>query len=353
MTAGPLGYSDIAFYLGRLYDCELFSRHGIAHPVAVFKPAATQVHDIDSLLDPAPPTPEARDFASYDHGYLQDLLNSKAGLYNGATVTMKSLRQNPLRLRGALGRYYDMLASCAALERELRDAAAQGGFRAPARAAYHRVAAPDKSLTQGAFRSAAIGISVLTVFKASGDYQALLARRSRQTAIDSGKLHLLPAMMFDPATGDAREWSVKHQIFRETLEELFGMPEIRQPARWDFFYAHPALRYLLSLLESGAAQLCACGICLNLLTLRPEICALLLIHAPEWQRRVSAPDSDMPLTTAAETVAGSMIRAPIASDAAFLAKLPPAPHLRMPAHATAAMWLAIDRARQEIARRAG
>lgn len=344
-------YKNMTDYLQHLYQCAPFARAGIEHPVTVYYPADWQIHAVDSLLDARPPTPEARDFAVYDYGYLHDLQNSKPGLHNGPTFTLKSIREQPLKLRGAIGLYCDMLGTCAALERELRDAVAQGWMRAPSRAAYHRHVQPPEALRRGLERSAAIGIGTLTVFNDAGRYKALMARRSAATAFDSGLFHVLPAMMFGPTTAgftDAREWSVRHQVLREVLEELFNMPEQHCPTRWDFFYDHPALRYLLSLLESGAAQLCASGIILNLLTLRPEISTLLLIHDPAWYRRVTALDSDMPLMTADETLSDSLVSAPIEDDEIFLSHFPADLHLMMPAQATATMWLGIDLARRLI-----
>ena len=348
-------YTKMTDHLVRLYQCQPFVRRGIAHPVTVFNPSESQVYDIDSLLDPWLPAPEARDFAVYDYGYLHDLQNSKPALFNGATFTLKRIQKNPLKLRGQIGSYFDMLATCAAFERELRHAVEAGILRAPARTAYHRHIPSLDSLLRGDKRSAAIGIGVLTVFNDGAEYRAILARRSQATAFDSNMFHVLPAMMFGPTTtdfSDRREWSVKHQILREVLEELFGMPEEIRPRRWDFFYDHPALRYLLNLLERGNAQLCATGIIINLLTLRPEIGALLLIHDPAWYKRVTAADSDMPLVTADETLSGSVVMAPISSDDEFLSCFPPDLHLSMPAQATATMWLGIDRARREIANRA-
>ena len=341
-------YKNMTDYLQHMYQCQPFSRHGLEHPVTVFYPAEWQIYDVDSLLDPTPPKPETRDFAFYDYSYLHDLQNAKPGLYNGTTFTMKLLRTKPLRLRGALGGYFDMLATCAALERELRDAVAQGWMRAPSRVVYHRHVPPAEALTRGLRRSATIGIGTLTVFNDGAGYNAILARRSSATAIDSGMFHVLPAMIFQPTTAnfaDPREWSIRHQILREVLEELFAYPEQLNPQRWNFFYDHPALLYLEELLVTGGAQLCATGIVLNLLTLRPEVSALLLIHDPAWYRHISAPNSDMPFATAEETLSGSVVLAPIENDDAFLANFPPDLHLRMPAQATATMWLGIDQAR--------
>lgn len=355
MLSDSHNYKTMTDYLARLYQCQPFLRQAIAHPVTVLYPSESQARDIDSLLDAWLPTPEPRDFAAYDYSYLHDLQNSKPGLYNGSTFTLKEIRQNPLKLRGQIGSYYDMLATCAAFERELRDAVEAGLLRAPARAAYHRQVAPPAALLRGDKRSAAIGIGVLTVFNDGEAYRAILARRSGATALDSNMHHVLPAMMFEPTTADfsdRREWSVKHQILRELLEEIFGLPEELRLQRWDYFYDQPALRYLLRLLDRGQAQLRATGVILNLLTLRPEISALLLIHDPAWHARIAAADSDMPFITADETLSGSVVMAPIASDEDFLSRFPPDLHLSMPAQATATLWLGIDQARQQIARRA-
>ncbi len=352
MPRSNQNYRTTTDYLARLYQCRLFTRHGMAHPVTVYYPSDDQVHDVDSLLDPWLPAPEERDFAAYDFSHLNDLQNSKPGLFNGSTFTLKQIRQNPLQLRGQIGSYYDMLATCAAFERELWDAVEAGLLRAPNRSTYHRSVAPADALLRGEKRSAAIGIGTLTVFNDGETYRAILAKRSEATAFDRNMYHVLPAMMFGPTTAnftEPGEWSVRHQILRELLEELFGLPETIQPQRWNYFYEHPALGYLLDLMNSGKAQLCVTGIILNLLTLRPEIGTLLLIHDPAWHARVSAADSDMPLVTAEETKGDSVVMAPIATDEAFLSLFPPDLHLSMPAQATATLWLGIDQARREIA----
>lgn len=352
MTLDQRNYKNLTDYLQHLYHCQPFARNGIEHPATIHYPSAEQIQDVDSILDPYSPTREPRDFAAYNFSYLHDLQNSKPFLHNGSTFTMKSLRLKPLKLRGALGRYYDMLATCAALEHELREAVAAGWMRAPLRATYHRQLDPGESLQRGLGRSAAIGIGTLTVFNDAGVYKAMLARRSERTAFDSGFFHVLPAMMFGPTTcdfADPREWSVKHQVLREILEELFNMPEEKDPQAWDFFHQHPALLYLQELMDAGSAKLYLTGVIINLLTLRPEISTLLLVHDPAWYKRITAKDSDMPFVTADETERGSVVIAPIDDDASFLSHFPDTLHLQMPVHAVVTMWLGIDLARKEIA----
>jgi len=354
MVLDTYDYKNITDYLQHLYQCTPFSRDGVEHPVTVYYPSEAQIRDVDSVIDPYPPTQEDTDFAVYDYSYLHTLQNSKPSLFNGRTFTLNFIRTNPLRMRGALGDYFDMLATCATLEHELRDAVAEGWMRAPSRAQYHRHVEPKDAILRGSRRSAAIGIGTLTVFNDKGTYKTILARRSNKTAFDSGMYHVLPAMMFQPTTPEFshpdHEWSIKHQVLREVLEEMFNMPEQLHNEQWDFFYQHPAMVYLQALMDSGQAQLYVTGIILNLLTLRPEVSTLLLIRDPEWYTRITAPDSDMPFMTADETVKGSVVVAPMMRDSEFLAHFPENLYMRMPAQATATLWLGIDLAREEIMR---
>ena len=318
-------YKNLTDYLQHLYQCQPFARHGVEHPVTVFYPSDEQIRNVDSVLDPYLPGEEKRDFAFYDYSYLHDLQNSKPGLFDGHTYTLKRLRQNPLKLRGSIGRYYDMLATCATLEHELQAAVEEGWMRAASRTTYHRQVDAQDALTRGLKRSAAIGIGTLTVFNDGGRYKAMLARRSEKTAFDSGMFHVLPAMMFNPTTSDfcnPQEWSIRHQVLREALEEMFNMPEETAPERWDYFYRHPALLYLQSLMDAGKAQLYLTGVIINLLTLRPEISTLLLIRDPAWYARITAPDSEMPFATADETVSDSVVTAPIDDDENVFGAIP-------------------------------
>ncbi len=347
-------YKNLTDYLQHLYQCKPYTRNGIEHPVTVYYPSEAQIRDVDSILDPYPPVQEDTNFAFYDYSYLHTLQNSKPSLFNGRTFTLNFIRPNPLRMRGALGHYYDMLATCASLENELRDALEQGWMRAPSRAQYHRHVEPQEAILRGIGRSSAIGIGTLTVFNDNGTYKTILARRSDKTAFDSGMYHVLPAMMFQPTTPDFRhpehEWSIKHQIMREVLEEMFDMPEQLDPDQWDFFYQHPAMVYLQDLMATGKAQLYVTGLILNMLTLRPEVSTLLLIRDPEWYARITAKDSDMPFKTADETLSDSVVVASMMTDSDFMEHFPDDLYRRMPPQATATLWLGIDLARQEIMR---
>jgi hypothetical protein len=103
-------------------------------------------------------------------------------------------------------------------------------------------------------------------------------------------LHVVPAFMFQPVTAShTASFSIQYQIFREYLEEVFDHPE---PAEDEvdphYFATDPHLTYLQSLLQGGEASVSVTGILVNLLTLRPEICALLHIRDRSWYERYRA-----------------------------------------------------------------
>ncbi len=340
-------YRKITETIRKLYPAPLFTRQGIAHPVTFYDAAPDQVQDVDSLLGREPSkVTTAEDMAFYNYAYLQTLQNSGRNLFDGTTFVLTTLRQKPLRIEAGFGSYFDMIATCAALDHELTDAAQGKLMRMPMRSQYHRSVTPEEALRSGAGRSAALGGIVLTVFNDAGTYRLMLAKRSGTQATRPNNIHLLPAFMFQPASTTLQpgEWSLRHHILRETLEEMFAMEE-----RDDMdFYEHAALLDLQRMMNAGQAGLYLTGVALNLLTLRPEISALLLIHDPEWWPRVTAPNSPIPFRMNAEN-AGNVILAPIADDEALLAALPPDAHLIMPPHAVAGMWKGVDLARRLLA----
>ena len=343
-------HQKIVDYLRKTYAEQLYQRGDVTYPMHIIPPDPDQIDDIDRLMGPLPQgSLQAEELIVYNHGYLQSLQNAGRNLFNGITFAYKRLRRRPLRLEASLGRYFDMIATCGALELELQDAIAQQGLvRLPLRSLYHREVDPLQALYDGRGRSAAIGGCTLTVFNHDGRYEAILARRSSKSALDAGFFHVLPAFIFQPMSEqfDPGEWRFSHHIKREYLEELFGMPEISAP--YDHFKDHPALQDLNAMIEAGQASIHLTGICINLLTLRPEVCALLLIRDPDWYTRIQAPGSATPFDAQAETEDGRIHCVPIESDAAILAALPEDAHTHMPPQAAAALWLGADLARQKL-----
>ncbi len=354
-------YKTLTDYLVKLYGVRVYTRAGNQHPILHYAPEADQIEQIDSVIGrllEATPT----EFGFYDYGYLQTMQNSGRNIFNGVTFALHQVRFSPLQLDFHYGNYFDMLATCGALEHEMRDAVASKLIRLPARSQYHRDISHNTALVSGRGRSAAIGGACLTVFNHDGTYKAMLARRSAKNATDPGFFHLLPAFIFQPRQHPAQphETLFSYHIYREYLEELFAMPETISPphtlmkdvplSTLGAGFDHPAYHYLQDLIKTGKAGLYFTGVALNLLTLRPEICALLLIHDPAWYARITAPDSDMPLNADAETQQGIAL-VPIDSDEALLAALPPNVHTIMPPQAVVALWEGVDMARTMIERR--
>ncbi len=341
-------YGRVVDYLSQTYA--LYERAGVRYPLVIFRPDASQRHDVDSVLGDLWPVYEDG-FAFRDDHHLRALQQSGRRLENRPTFSFRRLETGPLRIHAHLGTYFDMMATCDALERELKDyfvanPALHSGNRLERRFRLHQAISPRQALTDGKGRSAAIGVATLTVFNHAGTYKAIFARRSSRAGTEPGYYHVLPALVFQPMhPSHAAEWRVSHHLYREYLEELFGMEEIDAPPSHHYFHDHPAFRQLQSMLDDGRAGLYLTGVSMNLLTLRPEICTLLLIKDPSWYERAA-------FQAAWETEQRSITFAPIAGDEALLAALPPdvqpALYASMTAAGSAALWLGVEHARSVL-----
>jgi hypothetical protein len=199
-----------------------------------------------------------------------------------------------------------------------------------------------------------MSISTLIVFDDGDTYQAFVRQRSGRTAAHSDLYHVIPSFMFQPMLGDVRrEYSVRHNVFREYLEELFGVEEMRLSKgelALDWFYDHEELAYLRSLLDAGSAELLLTGFAVNMLNLRPEICTLLLIRDPNWRRRRIAGNWEFETPQQMFDRRQDYIR-PVdvnRGDDEIAAELARLPGTFVPPGA-AAFWLGVDVARERIA----
>jgi hypothetical protein len=337
-------YQRIVAHFSQLYP--LYERAGIRYPVVVYPAYADQIQDVDSVLGTLDTTVEdPEDFAFYDNTHLQTLQQSGRRLENRVTYSFARLHTNPLRMDARLGNYFDMMATCDALEREARayfrdQPPPENESPLVNRSHLHQMISPQQALTNGRGRSGTIGVATLIVFNHDGDYQAVLARRSQHTATEPLFYHVQPAFVFQPVSVDSAqaEWQVAYHIYRELLEELFNVPEDQF---YDDITEQPQIR---SLLTAAQATLYLTGISLNILTQRPEICTLLLIHDPNWYTQIVG------RPTGWETERNSTVFAPITSDAALLAALPEDVRHQLYANMTplgsAALWLGVDCARE-------
>jgi hypothetical protein len=141
-----------------------------------------------------------------------------------------------LRIDCGIGTYFDALDSCDSLEWEILShtpglkRSDERAFRRFDLGLQHRrdlhylVQDPIRS---GAYRSVAVAVSTLVAYETSDSIRLMIKHRSsRGVAVHSDLTHVIPSFMFQPATGDLlREYSIRHNIYREYLEELFDRPE--------------------------------------------------------------------------------------------------------------------------------
>jgi hypothetical protein len=207
------------------------------------------------------------------------------------------------RIDAYLSLYYDNQITQVGMERELYRALAARApsepiadivARASALPIRARVDAEAPSLASGGGRSASLGVSTFFVFRrndhrgADLGYSATVLRRSSAVAVDKKRMHVIPAAMFECTYGDARrEWSIRYNIERELLEELYDYEEATRPRHLipDGIAEHPVIAELRALEAKGACELSATGISCNLLTRQLEICTVLLIHDPGFVQR--------------------------------------------------------------------
>ncbi|MBK9944248.1 MAG: hypothetical protein IPP13_21820 [Kouleothrix sp.] len=231
---------------------------------------------------------------------LEALKRRGANIWNGKTFSLESLtldlEGNVNKINASIGSYFNMVSSADYLEFEAFAAIESLDANIalddlPARQkALSLERTPSECLRHGGGVDSAIAISTLVVYLREGRYWLLCEVRSKKVAVHSDLYHVLPSLMFQPVTGSSEaslktEWSITHNIYREYLEELFSVPEVRSIKKEiapDFFYKQPNLLYLQNLIRAGTAQLRGIAVAFNLLNHRPEICTLLLINDESW-----------------------------------------------------------------------
>ncbi|MBT8228245.1 MAG: hypothetical protein HKP61_12510 [Dactylosporangium sp.] len=197
--------------------------------------------------------------------------------HNGPAYAFDRLRTDGARmvLDARPGTYFDSVATSEVLERELLDAlAAHPDDRIPLAALPRRRWLHDRLarsghdttvITDGRFRAAALSVSAaMLMVRPDGGVDALLARRSVEVLTHPNLFHVAPSGLLAPPPGTPIPWrqgfSVRRTILQELAEELPGHEGIDLNIRY-------------------------CGISVPLLTLRPEICLVILVRDPDALRR--------------------------------------------------------------------
>lgn len=284
-------------------DEPILERAGEVYPIAYFPASENQQKTPDSVLLSFTDTyPSDDQLSPKDATYraLREKVVPTLNTLNRLSFTMKDLKTNgQLGMKCELGRYFMALDTCDSLEWEILSKAHD--LKSTDIDSFEKF---DRQLTlrkelhaqvvypvrDGSHRSAAIAMSTLIAYADEGSTFLLLKNRSATgVAVHPHLVHVIPAHMFQPATVILdKEFSVKHNFYREYLEECFGRPEPEDGAPdWRYFYGDPHLVELFDLLKTGRAEFYLSGIAVSLLNLRPEICTVLLIRDQDWWTRHS------------------------------------------------------------------
>ncbi len=299
--------------LMELYPNHNFLTYGSeTFPVISFNLIESQIFDIESILGNLKINDKAEvDVHLLEVGgrYVDFLKQLGRPLSDLPTYSLESVDFGAnLKINCKIGSYFDALSSCDILEWEiLSEIENLNEYKSikefiekhlKIRRYVHNLCGSNDPVLHPIGRSAALSISTLILFNRGKDYAFLVGERSAQgVAIHGDMYHVIPSGIFQPTIGDRKnEYSVSHGIFREYLEELFGLKEMETPPAiisYDYFYNNNNLKYIKSLLESGSAKLYLTGFIVNALNLRPEICTMLYIEDPQWFINHSTGNSEL------------------------------------------------------------
>jgi hypothetical protein len=262
-------------------------------PVAAFQLTAQSRSDIDKFFSGRRVRSRVQ-----NSGFVDRLFRQHADWWSSETYVFSGARLNASgQVRGAacrLGSYLDMLDTADYLELELlASSAAQAEAVTLSALPYRKqllkgFATARECVLSGGGVSATIGISVLVVFPHRGSYHALVERRPKRIGPNGSMYHVIPAMLHQPiqTLSGALEYATpRDSIFREYLEELFGLAEPHiapSDSPKQVVASHPNHLFLTSLLQGGRARLEGVAMAFNLLNHRPDLCMLLLIDDEAW-----------------------------------------------------------------------
>jgi hypothetical protein len=205
-------------------------------------------------------------------------------LYNDPVFQIRDLDINSggCVIHGSTTDYFSMVATHEAMQNELLSVASELKHEGRLTVANLNAALPRrkrflKQSSQDMRKFCSLSVSTLLAFKTRTEgYKLISRKRSGKTAADRNVFHVVPAGMLQDV------WSIEHCVIKEYCEELFG--EVFDTKREDPDYIYresPSAREIKAAIASGACELLHAGLVLNLMSLRPEICCVLLVHEAE------------------------------------------------------------------------
>jgi hypothetical protein len=250
--------------------------------------AVTMQHIEDRLLLMDPRPRRRRRGLDEDH----PPADAESKSTQGDNYCMKGFSKSDgkLKMSAWLGTYGQIMDSSDSMIDELRDLGRSGSGGRIGRDAMaslplrHRISRlDDNPFTAANARAAGIGISALVCFRGmdSETIFGIAARRSRSVSTWQDVWHVFPSGMLGQRWGFAGGFQgqdVENAIIAEFVEELFGDEYVESG---DVPREYVKRVFLNAVRESGA-EVVLTGIAFDLLNLRPEICAAVIVPSRDW-----------------------------------------------------------------------
>ncbi|MBN2131539.1 MAG: hypothetical protein JW741_18710 [Sedimentisphaerales bacterium] len=286
-------------YFAQHYNINPHTYNNIQYPIHILWHNDKKTIDPDALraypLDTSPPDPICD---RHQRAYVKFLEERGEIKHEGINYCMNEIDLSGTipKISARLGLFYDNLISQYGIERELIHLANKNlptleTFKEqlclkgslPLRDKAER--GIDNPLTNGTTRCTSITASMMLVFKRSDGYYYILSKRSKEVAASGSKYHVAPAGFCEVSCDEPdREWSFKYNLFRELLEELYGIKELtkQKDTNPEYIYGKHPLPLVEECLKGNRAEFTVTGLCVDLLNLRPEVCTLLLLHDEQF-----------------------------------------------------------------------
>jgi len=324
--AQVLSGSGVVATLRQIYPgYPLVELWGTAMPICTFPAPPSDWHDLESprglLLGLSVPGVEEwdqefdraglegfqRDVERYKHADSDD----RRHFFPGPTYALHAIRNRPggrVTLDCTMGRYFTSMATSERLDDELmHELEADPDRPVPLEKLKRRswlhdqlreLDANSTPVVNGKYRAGAVShATVVMLANTEGGYDILLPSRSDEVATHARFRHVAPSGIFAPLNAHSpsrhQEFSVRRNFYREWVEELYNAKEYEgweldqfRPEAVADPEEEPEIGRLLEVIDPNSARrrgdLYYTGVSVNLLTLRPEICLLLVIDDPDW-----------------------------------------------------------------------
>ncbi len=292
-------WQEATRFLEKRYDVSCFQVGKNLFPIWLLW-STTRPVEPDAVLDCDPKfSPPLKADESLERRFVKWIYDK--GPIKGEKIyfTMLNIQEResskPPLIRGGLAGYYDIVLGGMALRWELCKALANGALNSP-RALPRRQTVDQGGvfdvLHNGTTRRAMISLNTLYVLPAdSGGFFCTVANRSKAVGMFSEKWDVVPACGFErchPDLPPKDDWSIKLNIYRELLEEVYGemeMDSLSCPWR-EYIYQKPQIKIIEAGLNGRGKKKSAffslTGIAIDLTTLIVEVSAVLVV----WDEQI-------------------------------------------------------------------